>query len=82
MRTGTCNRPAKPILWPKLYANMNNDYLGTQDIWPRVRSIRVNAGNNTVYVSVEADLSVMFPSIVPQLIVEEGGEAQVRSFRR
>jgi len=31
---------------------------------------------------VEADLSVMFPSIVPQLIVEEGGEAQVRSFRR
>lgn len=64
------------------YANMNNDYLGQQDIWPRVRSIRVNAVNNTVYVSVEADLSVMFPSIIPQLIVEEGGEAQVRSFRR
>jgi hypothetical protein len=64
------------------YVNMNNDYLARQDIWPRVRSIRVNAANNTVYVSVEADLSVMFPSIVPQLIVEEGGEAQVRSFRR
>jgi Flp pilus assembly protein TadG len=64
------------------YANMNNDYLARQDIWPRVRSIRVNAANNTVYVSVEADLSVMFPSIVPLLIVDEGGEAQVRSFRR
>jgi Flp pilus assembly protein TadG len=64
------------------YANTNNDYLARQDIWPRVRSIRVNAANNTVYVSVEADLSVMFPSIVPRLIVEEGGEAQVRSFRR
>jgi Flp pilus assembly protein TadG len=64
------------------YANRNNDYLARQEIWPRVRSIRVNAANNTVYVSVEADLSVMFPSIVPRLIVEEGGEAQVRSFRR
>lgn len=64
------------------YANTNNDYLARQDIWPRVRSIRVNAANSTVYVSVEADLSVMFPNIVPRLIVEEGGEAQVRSFRR
>jgi Flp pilus assembly protein TadG len=64
------------------YANTNNDYLARQEIWPRVRSIQVNAANSTVYVSVEADLSVMFPSIVPQLIVEEGGEAQVRSFRR
>lgn len=64
------------------YANRNNDYLARQEIRPRVRSIRVNAASNTVYVSVEADLSVIFPSIVPQLIVEEGGEAQVRSFRR
>jgi hypothetical protein len=64
------------------YANRNNDYLARQEIWPRVRSIRVNAANNTVYVSVEADLSVMFPSIVPQLSVDEGAEAQVRSFRR
>lgn len=64
------------------YANMNNDYLGDLEIWPRVRSIRVNAANNTVYVSVEADLSVLFPSIVPEVITEEGGEAQVRSFRR
>lgn len=64
------------------YANTNNDYLASQEIWPRVRSIRVDAANNTVYVSVEADLSVIFPAYIPELVVEEGGEAQVRSFRR
>lgn len=64
------------------YANTNNDYLARQKIWPRVRRIQMDSANRTVYVSVEADLSVMFPKYIPQLIVEEGGEAQVRSFRR
>lgn len=64
------------------YAHMNKDYLGWQDIWPWVRSILVNVSNNMVYVSMEAELSIMFSSLVPRLIVEEGGEAQIMSFRR
>ena len=80
--SGDIQPTANTYAMAQLYANRNNDYLARQNIWPRVRSIQVNSANNTVYVSVEADLSVLFPSYVPRIIVEEGGEAQVRSFRR
>jgi len=61
------------------YANMNNDYLGKLNIHPSVTGIQVNDGRDTVYVAVSADLSALFPSIVPDLLVTETGTAQVRS---
>lgn len=64
------------------YANMNNDYLARLNIHPRVTSIQINDGNDTVYVAVSADLSALFPSIVPDLLVTETGTAQVRSMGR
>jgi hypothetical protein len=65
--------------WAQSYANMNNDYLGGLGIHPRVTSIRINDANDTVYVAVSADISALFPSIVPKVLVEETGTAQVRS---
>lgn len=64
------------------YANMNNDYLGGLGIHPRVTGIRINDAKDTVYVAVSADISALFPSIVPKVLVQETGTAQVRSFGR
>ncbi len=64
------------------YVNMNNDYLGSFKIHPRITSIRINDARNTVYVGVGADISALFPSIVPKVLVEETGTGQVRSFSR
>ena len=61
------------------YANMNNNYLGKLNIHPRVTGIRINDGNDTVYVAVSADLTELFPSVVPDLLVRETGTAQVRA---
>lgn len=64
------------------YANINNDYLEQFNIYPRVTGIRVDDSDDTVYVAVSADLSALFPSFVPQVLVTETGTAQVRSFQR
>ena len=64
------------------YADMNNDYLAQLNIRPVVTGIRVSDANDTVYVAVSADLSALFPSIVPELLVTETGTAQVRSVGR
>lgn len=68
--------------WAQHYADMNNDYLGGLGIYPRVTGIQVNDARDTVYVAVSADLSALFPSIVPRVFVEETGTAQVRSIQR
>ena len=68
--------------WAQHYANMNNDYLGGLGIFPRVTGIQVNDARDTVYVAVAADISALFPSIVPRVFVEETGTAEVRSFGR
>ena len=68
--------------WAQHYANMNNDYLAGLGIHPRVTGIRVNDARDTVYVAVSADISALFPSIVPKVLVQETGTAQVKSFGR
>jgi Flp pilus assembly protein TadG len=64
------------------YADMNNNYLEKLNIHPSVTGIQVSDGDDTVYVAVSADLSALFPSIVPQVMMTETGTAQVRSFQR
>jgi len=60
------------------YADMNNDYLGQFNIHPAVTSIQINQGQDTVLVAVSADLTALFPSITPQILVTETGTAQVQ----
>lgn len=64
------------------YASRNNSVLSAHGIHAYVTGILVDAGADTVRVVVSADLSLLFPSIVPQVIVHETGIAQVRAFSR
>jgi hypothetical protein len=68
--------------WAQSYANMNNNYLGGLGIYPCATGIQVNDAGDTVYVAVSADIPALFPSIIPKVLVEETGTAQVRSFGR
>ena len=64
------------------YASRNNSVLYGRGIHAYVTGISVDAGADTVRVVVSADLSLLFPSIVPQVVVHETGIAQVRAFSR
>lgn len=64
------------------YASRNNSVLSERGVNAYVTGITVDAGQDTVEVTVSADLSLLFPSIVPQIVVHETGMAQVRAFAR
>jgi Flp pilus assembly protein TadG len=79
---GTIHPTGETYSAAQRYADMNNDYLAKLNIRPRVTGIRIIDANDTVYVAVSADLSALFPSIVPELLVTETGTAQVRSMQK
>ena len=60
------------------YAAANASYLTRQGIHPRVESIDVDQANHTVHVHLTADITRLFPSVVPQVIVHGEGTAEVR----
>ena len=62
------------------FASMNNSYLAQYGINAFVTGISVNAGTDTVLVQVSADLDRFFPSVVPNVVVTERGEAKIRAF--
>jgi Flp pilus assembly protein TadG len=64
------------------YAFRNNSVLSTRGINAYVTGIAVDSGADTVRVTVSADLSLLFPSVVPKVIIHETGVAQVRAFSR
>jgi len=60
------------------YAAANASYLTRQGIHPRVESIDVDQANHTVHVHLTADITRLFPSMVPQVVVHGEGTAEVR----
>ena len=64
------------------YASWNNSTLAANGIRAVVTGIAVDEGQDTVRVSVSANLSRLFPSIVPDVTVVETGVANVRAFSR
>ncbi len=64
------------------YASLNNSALAARGIHAYVTGISIDPDADTVTVTVSADLSLLFPSVVPQVIVSETGTAQVRAFSR
>jgi hypothetical protein len=64
------------------YASRNNSVLSARGIHAYVTGISVDSSVDTVRVTVSADLSLLFPSVVPKVIVHETGIAQVRAFSR
>ena len=59
------------------YAAYNSDYLTGHKIYPRVTAIRVDQAHK-VYVSLQADASSLFPSMLRGFMVKGEGEAEVR----
>ena len=60
------------------YAAYNSDYLTGRRIYPRVTAIRVDQAAKKVYVSLRADASSLFPSILRGVVVNGEGEAEAR----
>ena len=64
------------------FASRNNSVLSARGVNAYVTDISVDDGVDTVRVTVSANLSLLFPSIVPDIAVHETGTAQVRAFSR
>jgi Flp pilus assembly protein TadG len=62
--------------------NANTGMLAAQGIHARVTGINVNDAANTVQVSVSCNLSRLFPAVVPDVIVNQTGLAEVGAFTR
>jgi uncharacterized membrane protein len=71
---------SETYVWAQRAVNANCSYLIERGINPRVSGIVISG--NTVQVSVSADLSLLFPSIVPDVTVTETGKAEVRALKR
>lgn len=64
------------------YASMNNSYLAQYGVNAVVTGITVDAGEDTVLVQVSANIDRLFPSVVPNVLVTETGQAQISAFTR
>jgi Flp pilus assembly protein TadG len=62
------------------YVTLNTAGLSARGVHAFVTGIQVNGGDNTVSVDVSANLSVLFPSVVPRVVVTQTGIAKLRAF--
>ncbi len=62
------------------YVTSNTTGLSAKGVHAFVTDIQVNGGDNTVRVDVSADLSILFPSVVPKVLVTQTGVAKLRAF--
>ena len=61
------------------YVTENTAALSAKGIHAYVTGIEVHGGDNTVRVNVSANLSVLFPSVVPSVTVTQTGVAKLRA---
>lgn len=81
VETGVLVLPtADTYAWAQQAVSANCGYLLERGIHPWISGITVSG--STVQVAVSADLSLLFPSVVPQITVTEIGKAEVRALKR
>ena len=80
--TGDLQPTSKTWANAQAFASMNNNYLGQYGVNAVVTGINVDVGKDTVLVQVSANIDRLFPSIVPNVLVTETGQAQIRAFTR
>jgi Flp pilus assembly protein TadG len=61
------------------YVAQNTASLSSKGVHAYVTGIQVSGGENMVRVTVSADLSILFPSVVPDVIVSQTGAAKLRA---
>ena len=64
------------------YVNTNTVNLSAKGVHAFVSDIQMDSGADTVLVNVSADLSILFPSVVPDVVVTEIGVARLRALTR
>ena len=62
------------------YVSQNSAGLSAKGVHAFVTEIEVSSGENMVRVSVSADLSILFPSVVQDVIISQVGMAKLRVF--
>lgn len=80
--TGDLQPTSKTWANAQAFASMNNGYLAQYGVHAVVTGILVDASEDTVLVQVSANLERLFPSVVPDVVVSEGGYAEIRAFTR
>ena len=60
------------------YANQNASFLRPHGTDILIVAIQVDEGNDTVLVTTRADVTLLFPRIAPQILIQRTGVAQVR----
>jgi Flp pilus assembly protein TadG len=59
------------------YVSQNSASLAAKGVHAYVTGIQVSGGDNTVRVNVSANLSILFPSVVPNVTVTQTGIAKL-----
>ena len=77
VQTGQIVPNSTTYSWAQKAASLNGEELISRKIYPSVSNIVVK--NGSVMVAVSADLSILFPSVVPDIQVTELGKAEVRA---
>jgi Flp pilus assembly protein TadG len=62
------------------YVNMNTANLSAKGVHAFVSDIQMDSAADTVLVNVSSDLSILFPSVVPKVMVKQIGVAKLRAF--
>jgi Flp pilus assembly protein TadG len=61
------------------YVNLNTVSLTAKGVHAFVTGIQLSGSDNTVSVNVSADLTILFPSVVPKVLVTQTGVAKLRA---
>lgn len=61
------------------YVNLNTVGLSAKGVHAFVTGIQFSGSDNTVSVDVSTDLTILFPSVIPNVIVTETGKAELRA---
>ncbi len=62
------------------YVNLNTVGLSAKGVHAFVTGIQLSGSDNTASVDVAADLTILFPSVVPKVMVTQKGVAKLRTF--
>ena len=79
LNTGTLVPSSKAWTNAQTYVSENTTGLSAKGVNAFVTGIQINAGENMATVTVSANLSILFPSVVPDVIVSRTGVAKLRA---
>lgn len=75
--TGRLIQTSKTWTSAQSYVNLNTVGLSTKGVHAFVTGIQMSGQDNTVQVDVSADLTILFPSVVPKVLVTQFGVAKL-----